>query len=151
MKTITDKEWHEILGASTYSESRQDYEERMHKEGYTSRRPDGEELFIDIDTEEQEKNFYIMFNRLKEEFPEAHISFNKPSSGGHPHRHIIVQMPFSMNDFQRIAFQACLQSDPIKELLSMFRSYAGDPCPVLFMEKAEIPDDPVFDWEEDWD
>jgi hypothetical protein len=74
-----------------------------------------------------------MYSRLKSEerFGAATAKW-KPSKSGLPHRHVVVASPRNMlSPAKRIALQAILGSDPLREMLSMFRYLNGDPYPSL--------------------
>lgn len=98
--------------------------------------PKDNELFLDIDKPEQLATFNRNFDLLhRYELVEQHIV--RPSSSGHPDRfHITVTLKESVTSFERIALQAALGSDPMREMLSLMRIYTNNPHPTLFFEKA---------------
>lgn len=97
---------------------------------------------IDIDTEEQYTIFVEMSACLIRNWQaispapqptvEEHLS-----RSGYPRRHITVTLPFNVEPWQRVAFQAAMGSDPFRELLSCVRLLRGDDKPTLFVEKKE--------------
>jgi hypothetical protein len=105
--------------------------------------PRKNELFLDIDTKEQKENYF----KRKEEllgaidnylFDEIHQSITS-SSSGEPHCHIILKLykdgsPVALNDWQRVALQFTLSSDPIKEILSVYRILAEVKNPSIFFQ-----------------
>jgi hypothetical protein len=120
------------------NETRQGYIARMEAEGYRVVFPADNELQVDIDSDEQ----YAAFNKswpifcrdtqhYALEFPGKRET---PSRSGLPRRHITVTLPFEVTPEQRIAWQAALGSDPVRELLSMLRLQRGDEHPTLFVE-----------------
>ena len=65
-----------------------------------------------------------------------------PSSSGYPHCHIVLQLfkdgrAISLNDWQRVALQFVLSSDPVKEILSVYRILADVKNPSILFEKKE--------------
>ena len=118
-------------------ELRENYIKRMESQGNRIVFPADNELQIDVDNEEQYKQFknqwVYIFSR---DIPESSYVV-EPSKGGLPGRHITVTLPFKVTSVQRIAFQAVLGSDPVRELLSLIRDYRGDEHPTLFCEKGK--------------
>ena len=61
----------------------------------------------------------------------------RPSPSGRPGRHhVVVTMPRPVSPMERIALQAILGSDPIREMLSWFRIERGIEEPTIFFEIA---------------
>lgn len=95
------------------------------------------ELFIDIDTEYQfetfKKNIALFSSWFK------HRGWvESESKQGLPHRHIIVTLKDHMPLLNRIALQACLGSDPTRELISMKKVLDGEKGNVnVFFEKKK--------------
>lgn len=152
-----------IKGDYDPNEDRMEYIENMKLEGLFPKTPQHNELFIDIDNVDDKNWFLIQFERLKKILPQISYRSN-PSKSGLPNEHITVTMPFKISsNHERIAWQACLGSDSVKELLSMIRLYRGDEFPILFMEKPQwfgqgcehlsaqwedhLPGEPKPDWE----
>jgi NDP-sugar pyrophosphorylase family protein len=138
MHSLTEKERDAALEAEKYLESRQQYMARMVKDGFDILVPDTHELFIDIDTEENYQRFLVGIARLQQEFDEplGKVEYTeKPSKSGLPKRHVIVSLPFDVTPAERIAYQAVLGSDLVREVLSLFRLRWGDPVPTLLAEK----------------
>lgn len=125
---------------SASRESRKEYVERIESEGYKVVYPESYELFIDIDSEEQ----YEVFQRsmdcvYRNELLSQMIANVKeaPSASGFPKRHVTIMLVHEVCPLERIALQAVLGSDPIRELLSIQRYYLDDPCPTIFKEKVK--------------
>lgn len=134
MKLITDAELSDVLAAEKYREKREQYVERMVAEGFGIMTPSDNELLLDIDTEDDWKFFQKAVARLQEEYPRLVNWAAWPSKSGLPRRHALVTVPFVVDDVQRIAFQAVLGSDRVREMLSLFRCRCGDPVPTLLAE-----------------
>lgn len=123
-------------GDPGYEESSEEFIKRIEDEGFKVVYPKSNELFIDIDSEKQLETFNSHFNRLHNEFNDMKRIYY-PSKSGFPRTHIIVTMPFNMSNLERIAWQAVLGSDPVRELLSMIRLTNGLEHPTLFCEPKE--------------
>jgi hypothetical protein len=136
MRPITDVELDDVLQAEKYAEKREQYVERMAAEGFVIMVPENDELMLDIDAEEDFVFFGRAILRLIEEFPSVSFRVNF-SKSGKPHRHVVVKMPFPLDAVQRIAFQAVLGSDRVREMLSLLRYHNGDPCPTLLAERTD--------------
>lgn len=54
-----------------------------------------------------------------------------------PARHIRIQLPWELTDWERIAWQAALGSDPVRELLSCLRLRKGDAHPTMLIEPKD--------------
>ena len=120
------------------NEAREAYIMRVELAGKTVVLPANNQLQIDIDSDEH----YAAFVRSAEvvlrnwsDACEIEIE-DHPSSSGLPCRHITLTLPFAVNPWQRIALQAALGSDPVRELLSATRMLRGDIHPTLFVEPA---------------
>lgn len=101
--------------------------------------PDRDELFIDFDGTDSIKRFDKALNILKETSnyqPEVVLKY--ASKSGAPNMHIIVGLNEYISHKKRIALQACLGSDNVREMLSFMRYNAGIKYPVLLFvpEKA---------------
>jgi hypothetical protein len=99
-------------------------------------RPKPNELFIDIDNENQLESF----KKAIGVFIKTHLCTYEmiPSSSGKPnHFHIRVTLGGETVDARtRILYQAVLGSDPVREVLSLLRLERDDPMPTIFFEKA---------------
>jgi hypothetical protein len=130
----------EMQEQSEYDELREDFIKRMEAEGNRIVLPKDNELQVDIDSDEQYAVFQKSLACLKRnESQSDDIRVEEhPSRSGLPRRHITVTMPFDLEPWERIAFQAALGSDPIRELVSIFRLMRNDSHPTLFVE-APLP------------
>jgi len=120
--------------ASDPNETREDYIKRMGAEGFVVYYPKANELLIDIDNVQHEDVFARSFEILKREFPDVTMRQNKSKSG--VGTHIRIELPWELSTFERIAWQAALGSDPVRELLSCIRAVRNDEHPTMFIEKA---------------
>jgi hypothetical protein len=94
------------------------------------------QLFIDIDTDLQFAVFETQVKLFKKHFYFKSVTVS-PSKQGLPHRHVIIEMGANYPLLTRIAFQACLGSDPARELLSVKRAIDGESNVVVFFEKKD--------------
>ena len=117
-------------------EDREEYCRRMVAEGLVVVVPADDELQIDIDEEAQYDQFIGQLDRLRRMYPSLRW-IEHPSRNGLPGRHITVSTGSVLTAWQRIALQACMGSDPVRELLSACRIHRGDGVPTLFVEQAE--------------
>lgn len=122
------------------NERREDFMARMIEEGYSIVLPKPNELQIDIDTDEQ----FAIFTRASESMAKnwwidsgLPLVETHPSKSGLPCRHVTITLPFDVTPWQRIALQASLGSDPMRELLSSIRLMKGDVAPTLFVEQQQ--------------
>lgn len=105
--------------------------------------PAPNELFLDVDSAEDFKHFISLFDRLQVHLPDVTFTWTKSKSGGDK-KHVIVTFPSELgfSEIERIAWQACMGSDRIREFLSML-SWKKDATsrPTVFFEqkKTKIP------------
>lgn len=101
------------------------------------------QLFIDIDTKAQYETFKLMFHLFDKHFfliPYGGYEGKKqkweehPSKQGLPHRHIVVTLNGEQSLITRIAMQAVLSSDPMREMLSIRRALNCEENVVVFFE-----------------
>jgi hypothetical protein len=92
--------------------------------------PEPRQLFMDIDTVQQfetfTKNSEILMHKGKVEWKEYP---SKTADG--IHKHIVVETATEWDASSRILMQACLGSDPTRELLSYMRLLEKDPHPTM--------------------
>lgn len=126
----------EILYAP--AELRAQYLERIKDEGLVPSFPADNELQIDIDTQAQYVKFRAQLEILQRSIGGQHdIELEPvvtPSKSGLPRRHVRIRLPFKLDVWQRIAWQAALGSDPVRELLSCVRAHRGDDHPTMLVE-----------------
>jgi hypothetical protein len=118
--------------------------ELAEREGLDVKFPADNELFIDIDNEHSFKLFQNQFYIVKhyigvvktKAYPYDYVV--TPSRHGLPGRHIVVTLSRNVTKLERIALQACLGSDRVREVLGFVQIQNGDPHPTLFLE-AKAP------------
>lgn len=82
-------------------------------------------------------------NWVRDEFPYPGLRVVAYGpKGGQTVRYVSVEQAVwkalqNQSTGQRIAWQAALGSDPVRELLSAIRHYKGDPHPTLFVEASK--------------
>ena len=95
------------------------------------------DLFIDIDSE---MDYQFLLNRLEDLKTHKEITITMvgitESQSGLPHRHVYLRSSQAMSPLARIALQASLGSDRVREFLSILRIYKGGPGTTFF----ETPD-----------
>ena len=96
--------------------------------------PKDTELQIDIDNEHSFQMFEKQRLILNRFVPIKDIKI-EPSRSGLPKRHITVTLFDSITQIERLALQAMLGSDRVRELLGYVRHKNNDPHPTLFLEK----------------
>jgi hypothetical protein len=98
---------------------------------------DDRTLLLDIDSEEALRQ-YVKVRAVLEDFVEIEYITKLPSKSGLPHMHIVVHLSEPIPIYARIAIQACLGSDPMRELLSTICVLRKIPnANVLFMKKED--------------
>lgn len=108
---------------------------RAKDRGLVATVPGPQELFIDIDSAEQYAIFAKQWTILRQLYPSAKVSEDKPSpSKRSGRRHIVVTMPFVLGGKERILLQALLGSDLVREILSYVCWAKNDPNPTVLFE-----------------
>lgn len=101
---------------------------------FTIRTPKSNQLFVDIDSEESVDTLNTAIAKLERNLGwDIQVDIQE-SKSGHPHYHAVVDLPVVLDNYQRIALQACLGSDRTRELLAFSRSFLRIQDPILFME-----------------
>lgn len=92
-----------------------------------------QELLLDLDDEASMRHMDAMIAVLRSNSIDVKVTSRTVSKSG-VGRHVILQVPFELNDMTRILWQACLGSDRKRELLSVLRilQQTGRPATVLF-------------------
>lgn len=118
-----------------------DPHEKAMANGWTVVEPGPRELFIDLDSEEDRNRFEARLHRARANGMEILVRRDGPSPSGEKHRsHVVLEMDHDLTPEHRIAWQAALGSDPMRELLSLVRIRKGIPHPTVFFEKLEVED-----------
>lgn len=143
--------------SSDPNETREAFITRIAAEGYIPTYLAPDELFLDIDNEQHlavfERSWEILLRNFQNlglgVVPETDpmdditpgmqdISYRKTPSRSGKGWHIRIRMPFNMSDDERIAWQASLGSDPVRELLSCIRFRVGDVKPTMLVETKDF-------------
>lgn len=93
--------------------------------------PSSRELQVDIDSAESMAVFLANVDRLNHEGYEVRPSPSRAVG----HYHITVRLPYEVTPLERIALQAMLGSDPVREMLSYGRLQRGIDQPTIFFER----------------
>lgn len=120
-----------------FNEVREIYIARMESEGFRIALPEDNELQIDIDNGLHFAAFLRGLDSVCRNVPRVDLWTIEmhPSKSGQPQRkHVTIKLPVAVSPWQRIALQAALGSDPMRELLSALRLMRGDSYPTLFVE-----------------
>jgi hypothetical protein len=122
-------------------------ERKAKRDGLNIILPGPNELFIDIDSEEEYQQFQEKMKWFRDVMPEQYgmylsIVKEMPSKSGLPRRHITVYVEFpedhDLNPWERICLQFCLGSDFKRERLSTCRMLIGEEeYATAFLEKKE--------------
>lgn len=105
--------------------------------------PGPRELFVDIDSQYSLEQFDKCLGVLQT-IEQATITRKTPSPSGKPYKfHIVVELKRDLLPLERVLLQACLGSDPAREMLSLRRVLNKDQTPTLFFEKEEVPNPPT--------
>jgi hypothetical protein len=94
--------------------------------------PKPNELFVDIDCEAAMRRFVRVVAYM------SGVTYAvRPSPSGRPGRyHVTVTMTGNVSPLERIALQAMLGSDPVREVLSWRRLQNGIETPTIFFEQT---------------
>jgi hypothetical protein len=91
------------------------------------------QLFVDLDTDAAWALFNYQLKRLDKHFPFRSWTVSA-SKQGLPHRHVTIDLVDDYSLMTRIALQACLGSDPTRELISVKRALNDEENVVVFFE-----------------
>lgn len=96
--------------------------------------PKKNQLQIDLDSEDAYRNFLDQMDALDIRHSWAVIT---PSASGLPNRHATITFTNgrTFTEWERIAIQFALGSDPVREKLNIMRLYNGLPNPTRLFEK----------------
>ena len=127
--------WRKADEQDTYDMDRQTYFQECADAGLEIKQPLPNQLFLDFDSDKQYENFLILSKVLERNLAESVDVKVYPSKSGLPHRHAIVSLPWRLSgEWERLAWQAALGSDPVRELLSCVRNLNGEEWPTIFAE-----------------
>ena len=134
--TLTSNEGKSFSTIADYenNETREEFIKNQIDAGFEVVYPQDNELQIDIDTQEQYRQFIQELFPILERELNGVIMKQTISKGGLPGRHIYIRLPFKIDTFTRIALQASVGSDPKRELLSSIQALNDDKKPTLLIE-----------------
>jgi hypothetical protein len=119
---------------ATYLESRGHFQARVEAEGRRIVEAAPDELQIDIDDASDAAAFSLAWAIVCRELPIGEIADRHFSASGAPHEHVTIKLFASMPAEQRVAWQAALGSDPVRELFALIRLARGECMPICFVE-----------------
>lgn len=103
--------------------------------------PKDNEIQLDLDSDRD----FAIYQEMKSVLDQFYYIISEkvePSRSGLPKRHVTIELSKRYNDpspllnvFERIAIQACLGSDRVREFLGVVQAKNSDPHPTLFLEK----------------
>lgn len=99
--------------------------------------PNPNELFIDIDNEDALRTLRRTMKIVRQIEPNVKWTSRPSPSGKAGRYHVVVDMKREVSAIERIALQAILGSDLVREALSWKRLKLGAASPTLFFEKEE--------------
>lgn len=100
--------------------------------------PADNELFVDIDNAHSYMLFCKQFDIVNKHIGVEGWQENISKSGNPDKKHITIQLSVDVTPMERLALQAMLGSDRVRELLGYVQEKNGDPYPVLFLEKPKV-------------
>jgi len=99
-------------------------------------------LQLDFDSEAAYEEFLeSRLPKLLNLYDVKRVYWTESASGN---KHVYVVLPFESTPIERIALQAVLGSDPIRELLSIRREDEGADNPSLFFEKPNAVEHVIY-------
>jgi hypothetical protein len=101
--------------------------------------PTDKQLFIDIDSADQYKQFEDRLKMLGDYF-EGSAEFSSktyPSRSGLPHRHIIITFDDALTVPEKLFLQSFLMSDPQRDIMSFIQYKNDDKNPILLRKVEE--------------
>lgn len=112
------------------------------------RYPKPNQLFLDIDSEDDFDLFNEQLHVLKQHLTVSGVEVTV-SKSGLPHRHVVVTLGRKVSKLERIALQTMLGSDRVHELLSWCALGKGNKKPSVLFEN-EPADGQVGGTDEAW-
>lgn len=141
---------HEMLGGTPYDLSRYDSIRNLTWESTQKRakelrvdivHPAANELFVDIDTVAAMHVFDRNLEVLRRHVPVSKVEISVSKTGGDRH-HLVVTLGVEVSELERIAMQAALGSDPMREMLSIARVYENQQHATVFYERKGVTRSP---------
>ncbi len=97
--------------------------------------PEPNELFVDLDNHEAIKDFKVRWEEFLKVYPLSSVTYTT-SKGGNLHAYITMLEPVESMT-HRIALQAALGSDPLREMIAVKHLLEGYEYPSCFFEKPD--------------
>lgn len=107
----------------------------MEREWYV-RVPEPNEVFLDLDTPEQQVSFEAIWPSVEKMFAGSTRAFTDSRTPGC--KHAIVTLTVHLSDAERIALQAICGSSPLRELLCLVRVLGGIENPSVLYERKPM-------------
>ncbi len=126
------------LGRFAFTASEEHLTARAARVGCQVVLPRSNQLFLDLDTDEQFEQFQNRINFFIQNEYEITVKTTRSRNGN---RHVIVTLPFDMTNEQRVILQAALGSDWKREAISAMRSICKADVVSCFFEKVKQPED----------
>lgn len=96
--------------------------------------PEANQLQLDIDNNHAFAIYQELLPIVEKYYGVVTVKVTPSRSGGEK-RHVTLTLLAPLNPFERIALQACLGSDRVREILGVVQAMNGDPHPTLFLER----------------
>jgi hypothetical protein len=123
----------EIEGYSLVSDDQVDI--AAEKKGLCVKLPNERQLFVDIDSEHSKEVFDKNLTTLSGFFRVMNINITPSASAKPWHYHAVVELEQEITPLERVALQAVLGSDTVRELLSFVSIMKGYKKPTVFFER----------------
>jgi hypothetical protein len=127
------------------TKTKEDAEKKAKRLGLILTKPAANELFIDLDSLEATRDFlFVRMPALKQVWKQADFLMSPSPSGKNGHNHARVTIPElkTLTDHERIALQAALGSDPLREMLAIHNARDGYPYLSVLFEKPSKESEP---------
>ncbi len=121
------------------SEVREDAEEKAKRLGLDLVKPKDDEVFVDIDSEAELVEFHKRFAMALKLWIFADYKITPSHKDGHYHAIVTINELAPIKEHERIALQAALGSDPLREMLAIYHGRAGYKWTSVFFEKPITP------------
>lgn len=103
--------------------------------GLTLVMPKDDELFIDLDSPDAMARFSLLFDdEFTQVYPLASVKFTT-SSGGNIHAYVTVPELKPLKMEERLALEAALGGDPLRQMIAVKHHREGYAYPSVFFEK----------------
>jgi hypothetical protein len=128
------------------SELHDNPDEQALKRGQVVIRPGPHDVFVDIDDEAHYAQLIDILGLIERNGNAVTVEMVTPSKSGGEKRHVYLRCDRPLEVIERIALQACLGSDPRREILSLLRAWSPhsdtNRAPTVFFESPDHPKAP---------